>query len=62
IKALNSWLRDYARAENIKLVDLEAALDSGNGTRRIEYTRDDHSHISPEGYEVITKFVVSQLT
>ncbi|WP_116813339.1 GDSL-type esterase/lipase family protein [Steroidobacter cummioxidans] len=62
IKALNSWLRDFAKAENIQLLDLEAALDSGNGTRKIEYTRDDNSHISPEGYDAITKFVVSQLT
>jgi len=61
IKALNAWLRDFARTQNIKLLDLEKALDSGNGTRAVEYTRSDNSHISPEGYETITNYVVSQL-
>ena len=61
IKALNSWLRDYARAQNIQLLDLELALDSSNGTRKPEYARPDHSHITPEGYEAITKYVVAQL-
>lgn len=62
IKALNVWLRDYAKAQKIKLVDLETALDSGNGTRKVEYTRSDNSHVSPAGYEAITKYVASQLT
>jgi lysophospholipase L1-like esterase len=62
IKALNNWLRDYARAQNIKLLDLETALDSSNGTRKPEYARQDHSHITPAGYDAITRYVVSQLT
>jgi len=62
IKALNVWLRDYAKAQKIKLLDLETALDSGNGTRRVEYTRSDNSHVSPAGYDAITRYVVSQLT
>jgi lysophospholipase L1-like esterase len=62
IKAVNAWLRDYARTEKIKLIDLEKALDSGNGTRKVEYTRSDNSHVSPAGYQAITKYVTSQLT
>ena len=62
IKALNAWLRDYAKAQKIKLIDLETALDSGNGTRKVEYTRADNSHVSPAGYQAINKYVVSQLT
>lgn len=62
IKALNSWLRDYARAQNIKLLDLETALDSSNGTRKPEYAREDRSHITPAGYDAITRYVISQLT
>jgi lysophospholipase L1-like esterase len=62
IKAVNVWLRDYAKTQQIKLVDLETALDSGNGTRKIEYTRSDNSHVSPAGYDAITKYMVSQLT
>ncbi|MFC4313289.1 GDSL-type esterase/lipase family protein [Steroidobacter flavus] len=62
IKALNAWLRDYAQAQNIKLLDLEKALASGNGTRKAEYARQDHSHITPAGYEAITQYVVAQMT
>jgi lysophospholipase L1-like esterase len=62
IKALNVWLRDYARSQNIKLIDLETALDSGNGTRKVEYTREDNSHVSPAGYQAITRYVASQLS
>jgi lysophospholipase L1-like esterase len=61
IKAVNVWLRDYARSQNIKLIDLETALDSGNGTRKVEYTRDDNSHVSPAGYQAITQYVAAQL-
>ncbi|WP_129777684.1 GDSL-type esterase/lipase family protein [Peristeroidobacter soli] len=62
IKALNAWLRDYAHAQHIKLLDLEKALASGNGTRKAEYARKDHSHITPAGYEAITQYVVAQMT
>ncbi|WP_161966196.1 GDSL-type esterase/lipase family protein [Steroidobacter cummioxidans] len=62
IKALNAWLREYAKTHNVKLLDLERALASGNGTRKVEYTRKDNSHITAAGYEAITKYVVSQMT
>jgi lysophospholipase L1-like esterase len=61
IKAVNAWLRDYARAQNLKLIDLETALDSGNGTRKVEYAREDNSHVSPAGYQAITRYVAAQL-
>lgn len=61
IKALNVWLRDYARSQKLKLIDLEQALDSGNGTRKVEYTRSDNSHVSPAGYQAITQYVTAQL-
>ena len=57
IKAVNGWLRDYARTEKLKLIDLEKALDSGNGTRKVEYAREDNSHVSPAGYQAITRAV-----
>jgi lysophospholipase L1-like esterase len=62
IKAVNVWLREYARTEKFQLLDLEKALDSGNGTRKVEYARADNSHVSPAGYQAISRYVVSQLT
>nr|MBO2488325.1 hypothetical protein [Gammaproteobacteria bacterium] len=61
VKEVNEWLREFARAEKIQLLDLERAVDSGNGTRRLEYTQEDGSHISPAGYAAITEYVRTQL-
>ena len=61
VKEVNEWLRDFARSEQVRLLDLERALDSGNGTRRLEFTRDDGSHVSPAGYAAITEYVRGQL-
>lgn len=61
IKAVNAWLRDYARAQKLKLIDLEKALESENGSRKVEYARADNSHVSPAGYQAITRYVTSQL-
>jgi lysophospholipase L1-like esterase len=60
IKALNSWLRAYAKAQNIQLLDFETALQSENGSRKEEYAKADHSHITAEGYAAINKYVASQ--
>lgn len=61
IKHMNEWLREYARMQNVKLLDLEKALDSGNGTRSMQYTREDNSHVSPAGYQAITQYTQKQL-
>jgi lysophospholipase L1-like esterase len=61
IKEVNVWVRQYAAQHRLTLVDLEKAVDSGNGTRREEYTQEDGSHINPAGYAAITRYVADQL-
>jgi lysophospholipase L1-like esterase len=61
VREVNECLRRYAAAEKLQLVDLEKAVDSGNGTRRAEYSRDDGSHISPAGYAAIAAYLKTQL-
>jgi lysophospholipase L1-like esterase len=61
VRDINAWLRDYARQEGIRLLDFEKALDDGNGFRRIEYTSGDGTHISPEGYAVLTALARERL-
>lgn len=56
ISAINAWLREYAAQQGIPLLDFERALQSGNGTRRVEYARTDNSHVSVAGYEVLTRY------
>jgi lysophospholipase L1-like esterase len=61
VKDVNAWLRSYAREHNLTLIDLERAVDSGNGSRRQEYDQEDGSHINAAGYAVLTRFAGDQL-
>jgi len=56
ITEVNTWLRQHAAEQGIPLLDFETALASGNGTRRVEYTRTDGSHVSPAGYAALTAY------
>jgi lysophospholipase L1-like esterase len=61
VKDVNAWLRNYAAQHGLKLVDLERAVDSGNGSRRAEYSQADGSHISPAGYQALTAYASKAL-
>lgn len=61
VKEVNAWLRQYAREQNLPLLDLERAVDSGNGSRREEYDDEDGSHVNPEGYAALTRYATQQL-
>ena len=61
IKEVNAWLRQYATQSKVPLLDLEKAVDTGDGYRDPDYTSDDGSHISKEGYAAITKYVTGAL-
>jgi lysophospholipase L1-like esterase len=56
IVELNEWLRVYAQQQHIVLLDFERALASSNGTRRVEFTRTDGSHVNAAGYEALTRY------
>jgi lysophospholipase L1-like esterase len=61
VKDVNACLRTYAAAQQLKLLDLEKAVDSGNGSRRAEYSTEDGSHISAAGYAALTRYAVQNL-
>ena len=56
ITEINDWLRSYASRQGIVLLDFERALASANGTRSVEYTRTDGSHLNAAGYEALTRY------
>jgi lysophospholipase L1-like esterase len=62
VKDVNSQLRAYAGRNKILVLDFEAAVDSGNGSRREEFSLEDGSHISPQGYDALTSFARRRLT
>jgi lysophospholipase L1-like esterase len=55
VREINTWLREFARAEGLPLLDFERAFDDGDGHRRAEFTSEDGSHISAAGYAVLTR-------
>lgn len=61
VRDVNVWLRGYGKQEGLRVLDFEKALDDGEGFRDTDYTKDDGSHISPEGYEALTAYTRAQL-
>lgn len=57
VLAMNAWLRDLARREGVLLIDVQPAFAAPGGLRLREYTADDGSHVSPAGYEALTRYV-----
>jgi lysophospholipase L1-like esterase len=62
VRAVNEWLRGYARQNNLQVLDFEKVFDDGEGFRRTEFTDDDGTHITKEGYAALTKYAASELT
>lgn len=54
---LNEWMKSYARAEKLMILDLHQALSGKNGIRKEEYTTPDGTHIPKEGYKKLTQYV-----
>lgn len=61
LREVNAWMRAYARAEKLQLLDIEKLFDDGEGYRKTEYTRDDGTHISDEGYQALTAYAQKTL-
>lgn len=55
IREFNDWLREYAKIENITLLDLEAALrkDSDKKFLKDEFTSGDGTHLNKEAYDIL---------
>jgi len=54
--ATNKWLKEFAKKNNIIVLDFQTLLSEENGYRKKEYAAPDGSHISQKGYEEISKY------
>ena len=54
---MNQWLRDYAKANNLQILDLQPVISDKHGKRLKEYATNDGSHISKKGYERLTLYI-----
>jgi lysophospholipase L1-like esterase len=56
VRKVNDWIRTMASREDIFLLDFEAVLSDNRGVRRKEFSQPDGSHISPLGYDSLTRY------
>lgn len=54
---VNDWMRQYANANGVPLLDLQSVLAESSGLRKKEYTKDDGSHLTPAAYDALTNYV-----
>jgi lysophospholipase L1-like esterase len=58
---MNQWIRDYAKENELLLLDLQPVIADNKGKRKKEYATEDGSHISDKGYEKLTKYATKVL-
>ena len=56
VAATNAWLVDYARQQNLLVLDFNATLRDDSGRRRPEFAKPDGSHIPAAGYAALTAY------
>lgn len=56
VRETNQWIRELAVREQVQLLDFETVLADQQGMRRKELSKPDGSHVSPLGYEVLTRY------
>lgn len=57
VLALNAWLRDLAREQNVLLLDIQPVLSTADDRRVRAYSLPDGSHITEAGYRALTEYV-----
>ena len=62
VRDLNVWVRQQAAKEGFRLLDFEKVFAPDGGARMSEYATEDLSHISPAGYQALTKYSVAELS
>lgn len=61
VRAVNAQIRQYARENGLRVLDIEKLFDDGDGFRKVEYSDDDGSHVSAAGYAALTSFAQKEL-
>lgn len=56
VLAINEWLRDYAKAQGIGILEIERLMTNAEGNRKQGYYTDDLSHITEQAYQDLQAF------
>lgn len=61
VRELNAFVRQLATREQVVLLDFEKVFAPEGGARKPEYAQEDHSHVTPAGYQALTRYAVAEL-
>jgi lysophospholipase L1-like esterase len=61
VRELNAFVRQLAAREKLRVLDFEKVFAPDRGARRPEYAKDDLSHVTPAGYEALTRYATLEL-
>ncbi len=62
VLATNQWIRDYAAREHLLLLDLQPVVSDAKQVRQQAYSKVDGSHLTPAGYEALSRYAVPILS
>jgi lysophospholipase L1-like esterase len=58
VMEVNEWLKAYASEQGLAVLDFQEALADEKGlVRKKEYTQEDGSHVSEEGYRILSQLI-----
>ena len=61
VRDLNTFLRQLASREKLRLLDFEKILAPDGGARKPDYATEDHSHVTTAGYQALTRYAAAEL-
>lgn len=61
VRDLNTFVRQLAAREQLRLLDFEKVFAPDGGARKSEYAQPDRSHVTPAGYQALTQYAVAEL-
>jgi lysophospholipase L1-like esterase len=61
VRELNAFVRQLAAREKLVLLDFEKVFAPEDGARKPEFAQEDRSHVTPAGYQALTRYAVAEL-
>jgi lysophospholipase L1-like esterase len=61
VRDLNAFVRQLTARENLRLLDFEKVFAPDGGARIQEFAQEDRSHVTPAGYQALTRYAVAEL-
>jgi lysophospholipase L1-like esterase len=61
VRELNTFVRQLAARENLRLLDFEKVFAPDGGARKPAFAAEDRSHVTAAGYKALTDYVAREL-